>query len=121
MYSRENYILAKEEIAERRRLAEATADERNNELREASEEIREIDAELTKTGLTLFRLACAGEDIAPLRARNEELMAKRRRIIMGLGYPGDYTDVHYTCKTCSPFCTDSELQQFFPNTVFTEM
>ncbi len=101
MYSRENYILAKEEIAERRRLAEATADERNNELREASEEIREIDAELTKTGLTLFRLACAGEDIAPLRARNEELMAKRRRIIMGLGYPGDYTDVHYTCKTCS--------------------
>ncbi len=101
MYSRENYALAKEEIAERRRLAEATADRRNDELREMSEEIREIDEELTKTGLTLFRLACAGEDIAPLRARNEELMAKRRRIIMGLGFPGDYTDVQYTCKTCS--------------------
>ena len=101
MYSRQNYILAKEEIEARRRNAEATADVRNDELRLLYSEIKEIDDELTGTGLKLFKIACEGGDIAPLRARNEELMAKRRRILVGLGYPADYTDVQYVCKTCS--------------------
>ena len=101
MYSRENYSLAREEIEARRRNAEATADARNAELRLKYSEIKEIDDELTKTGLNLFKLACSGGDITPLRARNEELMARRRRILVGLGYPADYTDVHYTCTVCS--------------------
>ena len=101
MYSRENYILAKEEIEARRKNAEATAEARNDELRLLYSEIKEIDDELTGTGLKLFKIACEGGDIAPLRARNEELMAKRRRILVGLGYPADYTDVQYVCKTCS--------------------
>lgn len=101
MYSRENYRLAKEEIENRRKRAVATADERNAELRLKYEEIRVIDEELTGTGLQLFKIACSGGDIAPLRARNEELMARRRRILVGLGYPADYTDVQYTCTACS--------------------
>ena len=101
MYSRENYMLAKEEIEARRTNAEATADARNDELRIMYSEIKEIDDELTGTGLKLFKIACEGGDIAPLRARNEELMARRRKILVGLGYPADYTDVHYVCKTCS--------------------
>ena len=101
MYSRENYILAKEEIEARRRNAEATAETRNDELRLLYSEIKEIDDELTGTGLKLFKIACEGGDIAPLRARNEELMARRRKILVGLGYPADYTDIHYVCETCS--------------------
>lgn len=101
MYSRENYILAKEEIEARRKNAEATAEARNDELRLLYSEIKEIDDELTGTGLKLFKIACEGGDIAPLRARNEELMARRRKILVGLGYPADYTDVQYVCKTCS--------------------
>ena len=101
MYSRENYRLAKEEIENRRKEAEATADRRNNELRLIYPEIKEIDDELTGTGLALFKIACSGGDIAPLRARNEELMARRRKILVGLGYPADYTDIHYTCAICS--------------------
>ncbi|MBR3681276.1 MAG: ATP-binding protein [Clostridia bacterium] len=101
MYSIENYRLAREEIEARRANAEATAEARNDELRFLYSEIKEIDDELTGTGLALFKLACSGGDIAPLRARNEELMAKRRKILVGLGYPADYTDVHYVCKDCS--------------------
>ena len=101
MYSRDNYIEAKAEIEARRTSAIATADERNAELRIISPEIKEIDDELTGTGLALFRTACSGGDIEPLRRRNEELMARRRAILVRLGYPEDYTDVHYTCGICS--------------------
>ena len=53
------------------------------------------------TDLLLFRTACMGGDIDAIRARNTELMAQRRALLVKLGYPADYTDVHYTCKECS--------------------
>ena len=101
MYQRDIYRQVKEEIAKRRQNAVATAESRNLELRALSPEIDEIDRELTKTGLSLFRTACLGEDIAPLRARNQELCARRRECIVALGLPADYTEVHYTCPKCS--------------------
>ena len=101
MYTRENYALSKAEIEKRRLDAIATAEERNAMLQLESSEIREIDKELTGTGLLLFKTACTGGDIEAIRKRNTELNAKRRQVLVKLGYPEDYTDVHYTCKTCS--------------------
>jgi DNA replication protein DnaC len=101
MYTRENYAISKAEIEKRRFDAIATAEERNKELSLISPEIREIDAELSGTGLLLFKTACMGGDITPIRERNTALMAKRRKLLVALGYPEDYTDVHYTCKECS--------------------
>lgn len=101
MYTRENYAAAKAEIEGRRLNAIATAEERNSELSLVSDEIRAIDKELSGTGLLLFKTACMGGDITPIRERNTLLMAKRRQILVSLGYPEDYTDVHYTCSVCS--------------------
>lgn len=101
MYTRENYAIAKAEIEKRRLDAIATAEERNNLLAYESEEIKAIDQELQGTGLLLFKTACMGGDIGAIRARNTELVAKRRALLVKLGYPEDYTDVHYTCPTCS--------------------
>ena len=101
MYTRENYVNAKAEIEQRRLDAISTAEERNRELGLESEEIRKIDAELSGTGLLLFRTACMGGDIEAVRARNTELMTQRRAILVKLGYPEDYTEVHYTCSACS--------------------
>ncbi len=101
MYTRENYALAKAEVEKRRLDAIATAEERNRELALESDEIRQIDKELSGTGLLLFKTACSGGDITPVRERNEALMKRRRELLVSLGYPEDYTDVHYTCKTCS--------------------
>ncbi len=100
MYSRENYRLAKEEIEQKRVAAIALAEQRNAELRASFPEIKEIDDELTGTGLSLFRAACSGADINALRERNQTLMAKRRKLLVKLGYPEDYTDVHYSCTVC---------------------
>ncbi|MBR2930090.1 MAG: ATP-binding protein [Clostridia bacterium] len=101
MYSYQNYQKAKETIENRRQRAIAMADARDNEVRQLSETIKEIDSELTGTGLLLFKTACGGGDIEPIKRRNLELMAKRKAELVRLGLPEDYTEVHYTCKRCS--------------------
>jgi DNA replication protein DnaC len=101
MYTRENYALAKAEIEKRRLDAIATAEERNADLALESDEIRNIDKELSQTGLLIFKTACEGGNIEAIRSRNTELQKKRREILVKLGYPEDYTEPHYTCKVCS--------------------
>ena len=101
MYGYDNYQKVKAEIEKRRLGAIAEADRRNLELRAISEDIRIIDAELVKTGLLLFKTACDGADINPIRERNLELNATRRSLLKSLGYPEDYTEPQYVCKKCS--------------------
>ena len=101
MYTRENYASAKAEIEKRRLDAISTAEERNRELGMESPEIKKIDKELSSTGLLIFKTACMGGDIEAVRARNTELQKERRALLVKLGYPEDYTDVHYTCTACS--------------------
>lgn len=101
MYGYTNYQKIKAEIEQRRLDAIARADDRNELLRERSEKIREIDKEMTATGLRLFRAACVGSDVEPIRKRNRELAEKRKEALAELGYPEDYTEVHYSCPTCS--------------------
>ena len=101
MYGYTNYQKIKAEIEERRLAAIAKADERNEMLRERSEKIREIDREMTATGLKLFRAACVGADIEPIKERNRELARMRKQVLGELGYPEDYTEVHYSCEKCS--------------------
>ena len=95
------YQKAKAEIEQRRNEARMAADGRNEIVRSESEEIRSIDAELTKTGMLIFKTAVEGGDIEAVRARNRELQAKRRAVLKELGYPEDYTEVKYSCKECS--------------------
>ena len=101
MYSYENYHKVKAALEERRNAARAAAEARNEELRMRSPEIRKIDEELSGTGLLIFKTACSGGDIAPIRKRNEELTRRRTEIITSLGLPADYTDVKYSCDKCS--------------------
>ena len=92
---------AKAEITTRRESARAEADGRAEILRSESEEIAKIDAELSTTGLQLMKAACYGGDISEVRERNKALQQRRREIIVSLGYPADYDQVHYTCEKCS--------------------
>ena len=101
MYSYENYHKVKDEIESSRLASLAEADARCARVRALSPEIAEIDSELSTTGPLIFRTAISGGDIAPLKARNEQLNRRRREILVTLGLPADYTDVHYSCKKCS--------------------
>lgn len=95
------YEKAKAEIDARRAAARSQADGRCELVRAESEEIAKIDAELRGTGMLIFKTACQGGDITPIKERNRDLQKRRRELIVALGYPEDYTDVHYTCKNCS--------------------
>ena len=92
---------AKAEITTRRESARAEADGRAEILRSESAEIARIDAELSTTGLQLMKAACYGGDISEVRERNKALQQRRKEIIVSLGYPADYDQVHYTCEKCS--------------------
>ncbi len=95
----------RQRIADRRLAAEEAAEERRREVENKSAEIREIDAQLARTARRVFEISAAGPDgvrekMAELRRENEELLAERRAILEVLGYPGDYTEIRYTCPIC---------------------
>ncbi len=94
------YSKAKAEIERRRNEARATSEARCEILRAESDEIAAIDHELSGTGLLIFKTACEGGDITPIKEHNKALQQKRKELIVKLGYPEDYTDVHYTCTEC---------------------
>ena len=54
------YERAKAEIEARRNAARAEADGRNEIVRAESAEIAKIDAELSTTGMLIFKTACMG-------------------------------------------------------------
>ena len=101
MYGYENYQKVKEIIDNRYTTANAEADMRNAQVRNESPEIREIDRELVTTGLRLFKAACTGADITPIKERNIALTKRRAEILVELGYTADYTLPRYTCTRCN--------------------
>lgn len=101
MYGYENYQKVKEIIDTRYRIANAEADARNIQVRAESNEIQDIDRELVTTGLRLFKAACTGADITPIKERNIQLTTRRAEILVELGYTADYTLPRYTCTRCN--------------------
>ena len=101
MYRYSNYQKVKEMIEARRLASLASKDARDEEVRELSEGVRAIDERLKATGLLLFKTACTGGDIEPIKKENLKLQEMRRDLIEALGFPRDYTDLKYYCPDCS--------------------
>ena len=104
-YLAEQIREVRQRIADRRTAAVEAAEGRRREVEAKSPEIVKIDAQLAKTAQRIFEISAAGPDgvrekIEQLRRENEELLAERRAILEVLGYPGDYTEIRYTCPIC---------------------
>ena len=104
-YLAEQIREARQRIADRRLSAVESAEERRREVEAKSPEIAQIDAALAKTARRIFEISAAGPDgvkekVEKLRQENEELLSERRAILDTLGYPGDYTEIRYTCPIC---------------------
>ncbi len=100
MYGKENFIKVKGIIENRRKTALETAEKRCERVRLMSEEIARIDKELEKTGLLIFKTACAGGDIEKIRDKNRKLMESRALELKKIGYPEDYTEPCFACEMC---------------------
>ena len=101
MYTYDNFHIVKEEIEASRIRARSEAEERSRSLALVSPEIAAIDEELRGTGMAVFKIACQGGDITPIKEKNARLNERRREIIRALGYPEDYTEPRYSCAICS--------------------
>ena len=108
MYGYENYRKVKDILRARREGAIGAAEGRTLEVCSKSPRFAEIEKELRSTGLLLFKTACAGGDIEPIKKRNTELLNERSKILAELGYPEDYTDAKYTCTICNDTGCDAE-------------
>ena len=65
----------------------------------------EIDDALAETGMRIFTETLGPKETLPQRLEkvkqdNRELNEARAAWMTAHGYPVDYTDIHYECKTC---------------------
>lgn len=104
-YNREDYVRIKNEYSQKYVIARQRADERKVELHARLPEVRAIDATLAGTGKDIMAIIVSGrgdgeERIAELKERNDKLLSRRAEILVGAGYPADYSDVRYECEKC---------------------
>ncbi|MBP3314255.1 MAG: ATP-binding protein [Clostridia bacterium] len=104
-YNREDFVRIKAEYSEKYRRAREKADERRFELYGRIPEVKDIDSVLSGTGLEIMRIISSGKkdteaEVEALKARNEELLARRNSLLVANGYSADYSDVKYECEKC---------------------
>ena len=103
-YRQENQRLVREEYEQKARNAEAEAERRRAEVREAIPAVRELDAYLSGLGLRILRVAMDGGDVPSamreLHAENDRVRAKRDELMVRNGFPADYDEPRYECDLC---------------------
>lgn len=104
-YSKRNVTAVYEEFEARRNENKALQEDRLLTVYSLCPEIRDIDKELSKTGLAIFGATMQGKEgleerLSALRQRNEELQKKRASLLCDLGFNATYTDLKYDCPLC---------------------
>lgn len=104
-YNPQMYASVKAELEKKRRKAIADADKRIEELDARYPEIREIDTILQTTALRIMEALSMGkagleERMQALKEENDLLLAKKAQYLVSRGYPANYTDPQFSCKTC---------------------
>lgn len=105
-YSTENMRVAAAKLSQKRAAAEASADERREELHSKLPRIKSIDEALAGLGMKMFSEAMRGKEglderISALIDETKELRAARHACLESAGYPSDYDEAHYECPICS--------------------
>ncbi len=103
-YDKRVYAAAREELARRRYEASTQAQAHLDEIHQKIPEIRQIDRELSMTGISVARAVIgrgnSHEKIEQLRRQNLQLQQRRASLLRQAGYPEDYTQEHYHCPKC---------------------
>jgi len=90
---------------EKREAAEARREKNLRIVHESVPGIAEIDNKLSMTGAAIMSFLLEGgsvdEKIEALRARNEDLRQRRKRLLIENSFPADFTDIKYECEKCA--------------------
>lgn len=104
-FNKSDFVRIRAEYSKRYLKAQEASDERRRELYEKIPGLRELDKQLSCTGLRIMdAMLGQGENaqanLAIVRRENEALVGERGALLRAYGYPEDYTDVHYECDKC---------------------
>ena len=104
-YAKRNVEAVYEEFEARRQENLMSQAGRLNEVYRLCPEIKDIDKELSGTGLAIFGATMQGkngldERLRALRERNEALQERRASLLTDLGFDKDYTEIKYNCPIC---------------------
>ena len=101
----DNIRTAKQKIAEHRANAIGMYERHIAEVSAVIPEFKEIDRQLSQTGLRIMAAALANPDSAEaveaVRGEYEALADRKRQLLREKGYPADYCDIRYFCPKCS--------------------
>ena len=105
MFNRENYRRIKQQFTAKHLAAGEDQQARMRKAEAVCPALAEINAALSQTGLKIFGAAVSDRaslaaHVARLQAENEELLAARAEILEHAGFPRDYLDLQYECKSC---------------------
>ena len=103
-YSNESFRRVKNRMEERRGRAMSEAEARRAEVWAKCPALEEIDGELAKVSMRLFRVACGGGNVGAgieaVKRENLALQQKKGDLLASLGFSRAYTDVRFTCPVC---------------------
>ena len=101
----DNIRAAKQKIAERRANAIGIYERHIAEVSAVVPEFKEIDEQLSRTGLKIMAAALMGPNadaaIDAVHGEYDVLAERRRQLLQEKGYPADYCDIKYSCPKCS--------------------
>lgn len=104
-YSKEIVAAVFSEYDRKRKHNENLRQLRLFEAYERIPKLKELDHELSSTGLQILAASLQGKDgleerIAKIKARNKELQEERAALLTNGGFGADYTDMKYECDKC---------------------
>ena len=96
----------KELFEKKSEAARRAADERSLEVYARNGRIKEIDDALSRFGIKLLAVATLPdgereEGFFKIEKEMSSLREEKKKLLLELGYPADYTDVKYECEKCS--------------------
>ena len=104
-YSRENLRKSEEILAERRRTAEKTQEDRKAVICAKIPDIKTAYDEMSKLGISILgaldRNVDAQKYMSEIAAQSKKLREIIAKKLKENGYPEDYLDAPYTCKKCN--------------------
>ncbi len=101
-FNRENYVKIKSEYDGKYLRAEETAHFRRHEVHAKVPGVAEVDKALELLGIEIYGASMSGDKAAleDIERQNKSLLEKRKKLLVGAGYPENYTDVQYECALC---------------------
>ena len=107
-FNKKDLARVREEYSYKYKRAQDASDMRRYELWAKIDGLRDIDRELSMTGLRIMDAVMSTDakndvqgKIAAIKKNNERILTERAELLRAYGYPENYTDVHYECDKCN--------------------